>query len=434
MADIRMFRAIRPAPSKADRIAALPYDVYNRTEAEKEVKEHPDSFLAIDRAETNFPPSVDTYAEEVYEKARELLHEKLDHGDLIREEFPAYYVYSLCMEGRTQRGFVGCVSIDDYLNGVVKKHENTLAEKEQDRIRHIDVTSMQTGPIFLAYRKDPVLRDIMERAVTQQPLYDFVSEDGIRHTVYAIREPEEQKKLRRAFRNMKGCYIADGHHRCASAVKVGQMRRKEHPDYTGTEEFNTFLAVLFEEDELMIMDYNRVLRSFGNHEEQDLIPYLREKGFEVQKIDTLKKASLSDTDAGTNSREQELKEQVKPAVKGEFAMYLGHEWYHLTYKGKRPGDPVGDLDVSILQNLVLEPFFGIEDPKLDKKIDFVGGIRGLRELERRCEADCVCAFALYPTSIRELFEVADAGLLMPPKSTWFEPKLRSGLLIHEIEP
>ncbi|MBR1441731.1 MAG: DUF1015 domain-containing protein [Lachnospiraceae bacterium] len=421
MADIRMFRAIRPKPEKASAIAALPYDVYDRREAGAVVKKNPDSFLAIDRAETNFPSSVNIYAKKVYEKARDLIREKIKNGDFIMEEYPCYYVYSLCMNGRTQRGFVGCVSIDDYENGVVKKHENTRAEKEKDRIRHIDVTSMQTGPIFLAYRKNEILHGIMDKAVTKKPLYDFVAEDGVRHTVWAIRDPEEQKHLRRAFRQMDSCYIADGHHRCASAVKVGQMRREEHPGYTGMEEFNTFLAVLFEEEELMIMDYNRVLKNFGKHTAEDLLAFL-EKDFVITSFEK-----------GISAKKKENEALIKPAKKGEYALYLQGTWYRLKYRGRGRKDPVKSLDVSILQDRVLSPFFGIDDPKTDPNIDFVGGIRGLKELEKRCKTECVCAFALYPTSITELFSVADAGLLMPPKSTWFEPKLRSGLFLHEIE-
>ncbi len=421
VADIRMFKAIRPRPEKASVIAALPYDVYNRSEAGAVVKKNPDSFLAIDRAETNFPSSVNIYAKKVYEKARELIQKKIEDGDFIREEYPCYYVYALTMNGRTQRGFVGCVSIDDYVSGVVKKHENTRAEKEKDRIRHIDVTSMQTGPIFLACRKNEILHGIMEKAVKKKPLYDFVADDGVRHAVWAIRDPEEQKHLRRAFRQMDCCYIADGHHRCASAVKVGQMRRNTHPGYTGTEEFNTFLAVLFEEEELMIMDYNRVLKTFGDHSAADLLEFLK-KNFEVVPFEE-----------GITAKKKDQEDRIRPQKKGEFALFLENRWYRLTYHGKRSKDPVKGLDVSVLQDLVLAPFFGIEDPKTDPDIDFVGGIRGLKELEKRCKTECVCAFALYPTSITELFEVADAGLLMPPKSTWFEPKLRSGLFLHEIE-
>ena len=413
MADIRAFRAIRPIPDKAAAIAALPYDVYNRQEAKEVVKDNPDSFLNIDRAETQFDDSVDTYAECVYKKAHDLLWEKIEKGDFQREDAPCYYIYELTMDGRVQTGIVACASIDDYENQVIKKHENTRADKEADRIHHVDSCNAQTGPIFLAYRANAVIREIVAKTKQTAAAYDFTSDDGIRHRVWVISAPDDIEAIRTAFNGIGEIYIADGHHRAASAVKVGLKRRGEHPEYDGTEEFNYFLSVLFPDEELMIMDYNRVVKDLNGLSSDVFL-------VKVQELFDVKPVS---------------KEDRKPGKKGDFSMYLDGTWYLCTIREEdRSSDPVKGLDVSLLQELLLAPVLGIGDPKTDKRIDFVGGIRGLDELERRCSTsgDCVCAFAMYATDISELFAVADAGLLMPPKSTWFEPKLRSGLFIHEI--
>lgn len=413
MADIRPFRAIRPTEDKAAVIAALPYDVYNRQEAKAAVEDNPDSFLNIDRAETQFDDSVDTYAECVYQKAHDLLWEKIDRGDFIREDAPCYYIYELTMDGRVQTGIVACASIDDYENQVIKKHENTRADKEADRIHHVDSCNAQTGPIFLAYRANAVIREIVAKTKQTEAVYDFTSEDGIRHRVWVIADTADIEAIRSAFDGIGEIYIADGHHRAASAVKVGLKRRAEHPEYDGSEEFNYFLSVLFPDEELMIMDYNRVVKDLNGLTEDEFLKKVQEL-FDVEPV-------------GTAER--------RPQKKGDFSMYLDGQWYMCTVReADRSSDPVRGLDVSLLQELLLTPVLGIGDPKTDKRIDFVGGIRGLDELERRCGADgdSVVAFAMYATDIRELFAVADAGLLMPPKSTWFEPKLRSGLFIHEI--
>lgn len=411
MAVIKAFECIRPDEKVADRVAALPYDVYNREEALKEVEREPLSFLAIDRAETQFDSSVDTYADCVYDKARELLDSRIADGTFITDTDKAYYVYELTMNGRTQTGIAACASIDDYNNNIIKKHENTRADKEQDRINHVDRCSAQTGPIFLAYRADEVIRNEVAKAKEEKPLYSFTSPDGIRHHVYKISNAQSVENIEKAFAGIDDIYIADGHHRAASAVKVGLKRREEHPDYTGEEEFNYFLSVLFPDEELMIMPYNRVVKDLNGYSKEEFIKKIEEK-FEIE----------------------ESAAAVEPAYKAEFGMYLDEKWYKL--KAKKDilsDDPVDGLDVAILQNNLLEPVLGIHDPKTDKRIDFVGGIRGLLELEKRCHTDCVLAFSMYPTSIAELFAVADAGRLMPPKSTWFEPKLRSGLFIHKIE-
>lgn len=416
-----MFRAVRPVPEKAAKIAALPYDVYNRREAREIVEKNPDSFLAIDRAETSFDDSVDTYDERVYIRAKELLEERIAAGDFVTEERPMYYIYALTMEGRTQHGFVACASIDDYENQVIRKHENTRADKERDRIRHVDVCNAQTGPIFLAYRQTETLREILRKKIAEETLYDWFSEDGIRHQVWQVTERESQERIREEFGRIGTVYIADGHHRCASAVKVGLKRRAEHPGYTGEEEFNFFLSVLFPEEELRILDYNRVLKDLNGMTAKGLLQRLG-SDFEVEQLDVSPETGKSAADVR------------KPTKKGEFSLYLEGNWYKLTAKPHCfSEDPVENLDVSVLQTRVLAPCFGIEDPKTDKRIDFVGGIRGVDELERRCREDCEAAFVLYPTDMKELFAVADAGRLMPPKSTWFEPKLRSGLFIHRLD-
>lgn len=419
MADIKPFQAYRPGQGLEDKIAALPYDVYNREEATLEVKRNPMSFLSIDRAETLFPEEVDTYADVVYQKARERLMEYIEKGYFVKDEKECYYLYELVMNGRSQTGIVACASIDDYLNNVIKKHENTREDKELDRIRHVDTCNMQTGPIFLAYRRNPVLKEIIRKIQSSKPAFDFQSEDGILHCVWVVENTDDIKCISEAFAATDSIYIADGHHRCASAVKVGLKRRQAG----GSREAEYFLSVLFSEDELMIMDYNRFVKDLnGNTAEQFL-----QKVAEVAIVDRLQGNMQNSGDA----------ESIKPSQKGTMSMYLAGQWYRLTIKEEfLTTDPVMGLDVSLLQNHILEPVLGINDPKTDKRIDFIGGIRGLKELEKRCEMQGVndsVAFAMYPTSIQELFSVADAGKLMPPKSTWFEPKLRSGLFLHSLE-
>ena len=406
MADIRPFCAVRPSVELADKIAALPYDVYNREEACKIVKENPLSFLKIDRAETNFDDSVSTYADEVYAKAKELIETMIADGQFVEDTDRCYYIYRLTMNGRAQSGIVACSSIDDYCNNVIMKHENTREEKEVDRIRHIDTTNCQTGPIFLAFRDVATITAIMKEEQSKEPLYCFTADDGIEHCVWKISDADNNVNLQAAFSMMDKIYIADGHHRCASAVKVGLQRRKEGVE----QESDHFLSVLFPESELKILDYNRVLKDLNGKTVKDIIAEVEEH-FSVEEAETA----------------------VSPSKKGEFGMLLDDKWYKLTIKEEfTSDDAVEGLDVSLLQDYVLDPIFGIKNPKTDNRIDFVGGIRGLGELERRNKLDCCAAFSMYPTSIGELFAVADEGKLMPPKSTWFEPKLRSGLFIHKI--
>ena len=411
MATIKPFVGIRPSKDKAAYIAALPYDVYSREEARKVVENDSLSFLRIDRPETQFPEDVDMYSPVVYQKAHEMLWDMVEKGDFITEDKEVYYIYELTMNGRVQDGLVACASIDDYQNGIIMKHENTREEKEQDRIRHVDTCGAQTGPIFLAYRAKEVIREIIATKKKDEPLYDFTSNDGIRHRVFCIDDESVIAIIKKEFEHTNQIYIADGHHRAASAVKVGMKRRQENPNYDGTEEFNYFLSILFADEQLMIMDYNRVVKDLNGNTVKEFLGKMKET------VDVVK----------------EDKAEIRPTKKGEFSMYLDGTWYLCKIReADLDSDPVEGLDVSILQKKVLTPLLGIGDPRIDKRIDFVGGIRGLKELEKRVAEDCEVAFAMYPTSIQELFDVADAGMLMPPKSTWFEPKLRSGLFIHKI--
>lgn len=412
MAEIRPFRCIRPSKEVASAVAALPYDVYDRKEAKEIVKKNPLSFLAVDRAETQFEDGKNPYAPEVYEQAARTLKRWQQEGILTEDESPFYYLYELVMEGRAQTGIVACASVDDYSCGVIARHENTREEKEQDRIRHVDVTNAHTGPIFLAYRSQEELNGLVALEKKKTPLYDFISEDGICHRVWKIEDPQKAEEIHRIFSGIPRVYIADGHHRAASAVKVAAMRREANPSWTGNEEFNYFLSVLFPDDQLMIMPYNRVVQDLNGLTREEFLKKT-ERYFVV-------------TERGRKA--------FSPERKGQVGMYLDGSWYQLDARPEIcTDDPVKGLDVSILQDRILGPLLGIGDPRTDSRIRFVGGIRGLSELERLVDSGAAVAFSMYPTSIRELFEVADAGLLMPPKSTWFEPKLRSGLFIHAIE-
>lgn len=414
MAIFKAFKAIRPTDEYASRVAALPYDVMNSAEARKMVEGNPYSFLHVDKAEVDLSEGIDIYSEEVYLKARANLDALSQKGICKMDSTPCFYIYRQIMNGRSQTGLVGCASIDDYICGNIKKHEFTRADKEADRIRHVDYCDANTGPIFLAYRKNDSISSIIGVwKESHTPCYDFITDDGIANTVWVIDDADTIEKLRSAFDDIDSLYIADGHHRCASAVKVGLKRRQENPGFDGSEEFNFFLAVVFPEDELEIMDYNRVMKDIAGFTKDEFILKLSEK-FTIEQY--------------------EGEGQYKPESKHTFGMYLENKWYKLTAKAGTfdESDPVGRLDVSILQNNCITPIFGITDPRTDKRIDFVGGIRGLSELERRCAEDMKIAFSMYPTSLEDLMAIADAGEVMPPKSTWFEPKLLSGLFIHKL--
>ena len=424
---IKPFAAVRPTASVADQVAALPYDVYDRAEAVAAVDGEPLSFLNIDRPETQFSADVDMYAPEVYAKARELFDARRADGTFVTEPAPCFYLYELTMNGRSQTGVVACCAIDDYLENVIKKHENTLEKKELDRIRHIDALDAQTGPIFLTYRDSDAI-DILVAAVKKTaPLYDFAGEDDVTHRVWRMAAASEETAcsqayagLVAAFAKVPCAYIADGHHRAASAVKVGLARREANPGYDGTEEFNYFMSVLFPASQLSILAYNRVVRDLNGLTKDEFLNALAGENGPFEII-------------------HKQESQLEPIDKGAVGMYLDREWYGLGVKPEfESSDPVEGLDVSILQEKVLAPILGIGDPRTDGRIEFVGGIRGLRELERKVNRidargdGLAVAFAMFPTSIDELLNVADAGRLMPPKSTWFEPKLRSGLFAHLI--
>lgn len=412
MAVFKPFKAVRPVPEKAEAVAALPYDVMNSEEAREMVKGNPYSFLHIDKAEVDLDKSVDLYDEKVYLKARENLDKLVTEGTCKMDDTPCIYIYRQIMNGRSQTGLVGCTAIDDYINNVIKKHELTRADKEADRINHVDYCDANTGPIFLTYREDEFINNLVEKwKEDHDPVYDFVSE-GVSNTVWVIDCPETIATLTEKFAAIDYLYIADGHHRAASAVRVGKMRREQNPSYTGDEEFNFFLAVLFPRNELEIMDYNRVMKDLNGNTSEEFIAKISEV-FDVESVGN---------------------EAYKPEAKHTFGMLLDGTWYKLTAKQGTydPNDPVDQLDVSILQKNVIAPIFGIDDPRTDKRIDFIGGIRGLSELERRVNTDMKIAFSMYPTTLDDLMDIADAGQIMPPKSTWFEPKLMSGLFIHKL--
>lgn len=411
MAVFRSFRAFRPSADKQALIPALPYDVMNGDEAREMVRDNPFSFLHVDKAEIDLPLGTDIYDDAVYEKARENLLNLENTGALVQDKVNCFYIYRQVMNGRAQTGIAGCASIDDYMNNVIKKHEHTLAKKEVDRIRHVDTCNANTGPIFLTYRKNNRINDIVnDWADSHEPVYNFTA-DNVLQTVWVVDDGAVVSELSRLFESVPSMYIADGHHRCASAVRVGQMRREAKADYTGEEEFNFFLAVAFPDDQLEIMDYNRVVRDLN--------------GLSVDKFIE----SLSDSFVVTKQSGR-----FKPQKKHTFGMLIKNQWYSLEARDKIINnlDPVKRLDVSILQDNVLAPILNITNPKNDERIDFIGGIRGLGELEKRTGSDMELAFAMYPTTVDDLMAIADAGLIMPPKSTWFEPKLLSGLFIHHL--
>ena len=436
MADIRPFCAVRPAPEAASQVAALPYDVYTREEAAAFVKDRPLSFLNIDRPETMFGPGQDMYAPEVYEAASRRYREQKTKGIYLQDEKPCFYIYEEVMDGRSQTGIVAAVAAEDYLQGSCRKHEKTFAEKEKDRICHVNALSAQTGPIFLSYHGLPEINETVMAVKETAPVCDFITEDGVGQRVWMIDDEETVRKLQAAFAALPATYIADGHHRAASAVRVACMRREAAAAAGLTEaeirdaEFNYFLAVLFPAEELKILPYNRVAKDLRGMSASDFLELLEEK-FEIRM-------------SALRCRAEDAEELLKPHEKYEIGMYLNGRSYRIRPRqeviDEVAGDPVRSLDVSVLQDLVLGPLLGIEDPRTDKRIRFIGGIRGLgvlvEEAERysaeNADKGPAAAFAMYPTDIQELFRVADAGLLMPPKSTWFEPKIRSGLFIHEI--
>lgn len=415
MSFIKPFKGIRPKPELAQSIAALPYDVLSSEEAREAVKGNRYSFLHVDKAEIDLSPDTYIYDDSVYAKAAENLRGLIAEGALIRDLEECFYIYELTAFGRTQTGLVVCSPVDEYINGRIKKHELTREDKEKDRIRHVDELNANTGPIFLAYRgRDEINSFIREYKAAGKPVYDFETSEGARQRVWIVNKAEDVKSLKALFEAVPALYIADGHHRNASAVKVALKRREEKPDYDGTEEFNFYLSVLFPADELKILAYNRLLKDLNGMSAEELLKKLGES-FEVGKG---------------------AKEAYNPENAHEFGLYTGGLWYPLRAKEGLvdESDPIASLDVSILQEHVITPLFGIEDVRSSKRIDFVGGIRGLGELEKRVDSgEMAAAFSMYPTSMEQLMNVADMEKIMPPKSTWFEPKLQSGLFIHSLE-
>ena len=404
---IKAFKAWRPAEGLAETVASVPYDVVDRAQAKKLAEGNPHSFLRVVRAEIDLPEEVSPYSDTVYEQAQKNLQKLMDEGVLIREERPALYLYSQQMGDHTQYGIVATCHVEDYETGKIKIHEKTRKVKEEDRIRYVDTQNANTGPVFLAYRDNEKIAELVEKTRQTEPLYRFTAEDGVIHTVWKFSRP---KDLETAFEEIPAFYVADGHHRSASAAKVAQMRRAANPNHTGEEPYNYFLAVLFPESELKILPYNRVILELPTSEEEFFAAL--EKSFQVEKSGN-----------------------PEPKNPGEIAMYFKGDWYTLApLNPPDAADPVASLDVSVLQNDVLSPLLGIEDPRESNNIDFIGGIKGTKELENWVDSGrAVVAFSMYPTSMDQLFAVADANRLMPPKSTWFEPKLRSGLLINRLD-
>ncbi len=411
MAIIKSFKALRPVQNLASKIAALPYDVMNSEEAREMVKDNEYSFLHVDRAEVNLSKEINIYDKVVYEKARDILDEMIDNGLYIEENKPCMYIYKQTMNGKSQTGLVICASIDDYINNKIKKHEHTRKDKELDRINHVDYCDANTGPIFLTYRNQAEISMIMNKWMQNNPLYDFISEDGNGHTVWIIDGDNDIEKLTTLFEGIDSLYIADGHHRAKSAVEVGLKRRRENPNYTGEEEFNYFLAIVYPDNQLEVLDYNRTVKDLNGLSDDEYLSVIQ-KDFKV-------KVSQS---------------PVKPTKKHTFGMYMNNTWYELEAKEGtfNEEDPMDRLDVSILQNNLLSPILGIYDPTKSDRIEFIGGIRGIKELEKRADNDMKVSFSMFATTTDDIMSIADSGMIMPPKSTWFEPKPRSGLFIHKL--
>jgi uncharacterized protein (DUF1015 family) len=411
MAQLKPFRAWRPRPDVCAQVASPPYDVLSSAEAREMASENPLSFLHVVKPEIDLEPGTDVYAPEVYATGAANLKRLIHDGALIREEKPALYLYRQRMGDHVQTGLVAGASVDEYEADLIKKHEHTRPVKEDDRTRHIDALDANTGPVFLTYKARPEIDALVEQITATDPTYDFVAPDGIQHVLWVVDVEDDRDALLAAFAEVPELYVADGHHRSAAGTRIRALRRDANPNHTGEEPYNYFLAVIFPDDQMMILDYNRVVRDLNGLDSDAFMAALGE------------------------SFEYEPTEDGRPARRRCFGMYLGERWYRLTAKeGSVPeNDPVRSLDVAILQDNLLAPILGIGDPRSDERIDFVGGIRGLTELERKVDSgEWAVAFALHPTSIDQLFDVADAGLVMPPKSTWFEPKLRSGLIVRPL--
>lgn len=416
MATFKPFKAVRPVKEKARDIASLPYDVMDSDEARAEVAKNPLSFIHVEKPEVDLPLGTSLYDPAVYAKAKENLYGYLQNGHMFQDDKPMFYVYRQTMNGRDQIGLVGLASVDEYMDGIIKKHELTRAEKEADRIKHVDACDAHPSPVFFTYRHQATIDSTVAKVMAAKaPEYDFVSDDGIGHSLWTMDNPEDIATIQDAFGKLPYLYVADGHHRTASAAKVGLVRREQFPNYTGEEEFNFFMTVIFPDNQLKIFDYNRAVKDLNGNSKDEFLSKVAQN-WNITPIPT-----------GTD---------FAPASLHLVSMYLDGVWYNISPKAGTwdEANVVENLDVSILQNNLLHPILGIEDPRRDNRIDFIGGIRGLGELVKRVDSGReAVAFAMYPTSMDELIGIADAGEIMPPKSTWFEPKLRSGLFIHLLK-
>ena len=414
MAIIKPFKGYRPLVNNVEKVASRPYDVLNSEEAREEVIGNPHSFLHVVKPEVDLPVDIDLHSDEVYNKAKENLQKLISSGLFLQDDEACYYIYAQTMWGKTQYGLVGAAAVEDYLNNHIKKHELTRPDKEEDRMNHVRITNFNAEPVFFTYPDNEKINRIVSEFVKTSPDYDFKTEDQVGHHFWVIKDKEINTEIEQIFANeVKSTYVADGHHRTAAAALVGAERKKNNPNHTGNEDYNFFLAVHFPASQLTIIDYNRVVKDLNGLSEQEFIEKLK-TGFEVELTGT---------------------EEYKPVALHQFSMYLSGKWYKLTAKQGtyNDNDPIGVLDVTILTNQVLEPVLDIKDLRRSKRIDFVGGIRGLGELKKRVDSgEMKVAFALYPVSMQQLIDIADSGAIMPPKTTWFEPKLRSGLVLHEL--
>ncbi|MFN3691898.1 MAG: DUF1015 domain-containing protein [Fervidobacterium sp.] len=407
---VRPFRALRPTREMVDKIAAKPYDVVTTEQAREVAKKNPFTFYKVTRPEINFEQEVDTHDPKILEAGQKHLNWLIENGYMFVEDKPAIYIYQQHWRDHTQTGFFATFSVDEYIENKIKKHELTRKDKEDERALHVKVVKAHTGPVFLMYKSQPHIDELIMRNAKGEPTYDFIDESGVRHIVWVLKDELEISRLVEAFKEVEAFYIADGHHRAAAAVRAAIDFRNENPNYTGQEEYNYFLAAVFPHTQLKILDYNRVVKDLNNMSEEDFIKKVAEK-FEIEPKD----------------------EVYKPEKKHTIGMYLNKRWYKLVPKVDTydENDVIASLDVSILQNNLLAPILGIENPRVDKRIDFVGGILGIEELVRLVDSgQFKVAFAMYPTSIDDLLRVSDEGKIMPPKSTWFEPKLKSGMLVH----
>ncbi len=414
MAILRAFRGIRPVKEKTHLIASRPYDVLNKEEARIEAGDNELSYLHVVKPEIDLPDDIDPYSPDVYKKGKENFEKLFNEGVLKQDDEEYLYIYAQTMNGKTQYGIVGCAGVEDYMNNVIKKHELTRPDKEEDRMNHVRVSGMNYEPVFFSYPAVKEIDEIVAEVIKGDPVYDFVSEDGVGHHFWVIRDQDKINRIIELFEKIPSTYVADGHHRTAAAALVGNERKENNPNHTGNEEYNYFLAVHFPDDQLNIIDYNRVVKDLNGLSKEEFIEKLKQ-GFTVEK-------------KGTSI--------YKPDKLHNFSMYLDDEWYSMTAKEDTydDNDPIGVLDVTILTNQVLDPILDIQDLRRSKRIDFVGGIRGLGELKKRVDSgEMKVAFALCPVSMQQLINIADSGNIMPPKTTWFEPKLRSGLIVHSLD-